>query len=244
MTIELLTGFVALTGLEVILGIDNILVLAILCERVPERQRGAARTLGLTLALGGRIVLLGAINKLTRLTAPLLTVGVHSFSWRDLILLGGGVFLLWKSVHEMHRAVEVMEDHESHDVRGTCGRSSFGSIVMQIILLDVVFSIDSIITAVGVSNHLGVMIAAVVTAVLAMMLFVGTVAKFLNSRPTLKILALAFLMLVGMTLILEGFHLVVPKGYMYSAMGFSLGVELLHLRYHRRLKERSPARVL
>lgn len=243
MTMELVTGFVALTGLELILGIDNILVLAILCDRVPERQRRSARVLGLGLALGGRIALLAAINWITRLTNPLFSVASHGFSWRDLILLCGGMFLLWKAVHEMHRAVEIIEDHGQHpEARGTHGRSSFGAIVIQIILLDIVFSIDSIITAVGVSNHLGVMVAAVVTAVLAMMLFVGHVARFLNSRPTLKILALAFLMLVGMTLMLEGFHVEVPKGYMYSAMGFSLVVELLHLRYHSKLKEKAPDR--
>lgn len=235
MILEVIVSFFALFALELVLGVDNILVLAILSNRLPERQRAAARDIGLAVALVGRIALLWTISWLTHLTRPIFTMTGRDVSWRDLILFTGGLFLIWKSIHEMHETIENTEEAEAQEEASkfSFGRGLF-AIIGQIVVLDMVFSLDSIITAVGVSNRLGVMIAAIVATVLTMMFFAGRVAAFINVRPTVKILALAFLLLVGVTLALEGFHVQIPKSYLYAAMGFALGVELLHMRYRAR----------
>jgi len=238
LSFEIIAAFVTLSVLEVILGIDNMLVIAIMSGRLPRGQQRRAMITGLSFAMVTRVLLLCSITWLVGLTAPILTVAGHSFSWRDLILLAGGLFLLWKSVHEIHQTVEV--DAETEDSAKNEGSPSLGfaSCIVQIVALDIVFSLDSVITAVGLSGQLGVMIAAVVAGALSMMAFTGPVADFLRRYPSVKVLALTFLTLVGTALALEAFHIEVPKGYLYCSMGFSFAVELLHLRRSKNAKRR------
>ncbi len=217
-----------LTLLEIVLGIDNIVFVSILADKVEPGRQARARQVGLLLAMVTRIALLISIVGIMKLTAPLLTLLGRSFSGRDLILLAGGVFLLTKSTREIHHKLEGEDDG-----RGTGRRSSFFSVIVQIALLDIVFSLDSVITAVGVADHLSVMIIAVVVAVGFMMVSAGAVSRFVNAHPTVKMLALSFLLLIGMALIAEGFQQKIPKGYIYFAMGFSLFVEMLNLRAKR-----------
>jgi len=214
-----------LTILEIVLGIDNIVFISILADRVEPEQRAKARQLGLLLAMGTRIALLVSIVWIMKLTAPLFAIRGHEFSGRDLILLAGGMFLLTKSTREIHHKLEGEEGG-----RGGGKAASFLSVIVQIALLDIVFSLDSVITAVGVADHLSVMIIAVVVAVGFMMLSASAVSHFVNEHPTVKMLALSFLLLIGMALVAEGFHQEIPKGYIYFAMGFSLMVEMLNLR--------------
>jgi predicted tellurium resistance membrane protein TerC len=217
-----------LTILEIVLGIDNIVFISILADRVQPSQRARARMVGLGLAMFTRIALLFSIVWIMRLTAPLFTVIGHEVSGRDMILILGGMFLLFKSTREIHHKLEGEAD-------GHAGRqaSTFLSVIVQIALLDIVFSLDSVITAVGVADHLSVMVIAVVVAVGFMMLAAGTVSRFVNEHPTVKMLALSFLLLIGMALVAEGMHQEIPKGYIYFAMGFSMFVEMLNLRIHR-----------
>lgn len=218
-----------LTALEIVLGIDNIIFISILVDRLPTPERRRARFLGLTVAMISRILLLLSIGAMMRLTQPLVTIGPFSFSGRDLILFGGGLFLLYKATKEIHEMVEGDSDHER-----AAAASRFGQVIFQIMVLDIVFSLDSVITAVGMADHLGVMVTAVVIAVLVMMVSAGPIADFVQRHPTVKMLALAFLLLVGVTLVADGLGFHVPKGYVYFAIAFSMLVEMLNLRAAKR----------
>jgi len=237
--IELLTSpeawiaFATLTVLELVLGIDNVIFISILVDKLPPERRDAARRLGLFLAMFMRIGLLVALSWLAGLTAPLFAVFGHEISGRDLILIAGGVFLLWKSTMEIHQLMEGEEGHASGKVKAT-----FTAVIMQIIVIDLVFSLDSIITAVGMVREVAVMVAAVVVSVALMMVFAAAIGRFVSSHPTIKMLALSFLFVIGVALIGEGFDKAVPKGYIYFAMAFSVAVEMLNLRMRR--KTRNP----
>jgi len=225
-------AFATLTALELVLGIDNIIFISILVDKLPAAQRERARRIGLAAAMFMRVGLLLVLAWIIGLTAPLFTVLGEAISGRDLILVGGGLFLLWKSVKEIHQLLEGEEGSESSAVRAT-----FGAVVMQIMVVDLVFSLDSIITAVGMVKQVEVMIAAVVVSVALMMLFAGAIGRFVSAHPTIKMLALAFLVVVGVVLIAAGFEHEVPKGYVYFAMAFSVGVELLNIRMRKRRSE-------
>jgi predicted tellurium resistance membrane protein TerC len=222
-------GFVTLLALEVVLGIDNVVFISILAGKLPPHQQPRARKVGLGLALITRILLLLTLSWVIRLTSPLLTVFGQDISGRDLILIVGGLFLLGKSTYEIHDHLEGEPGHATAKVR-----ASFNAVVAQIIVLDIVFSLDSVITAVGMVNELGVMIAAVIVAVGVMLLAAGAISRFVDEHPTVKMLALSFLLLIGLGLVLDGLGRHIPKGYIYFAMGFSLFVELLNLRLHGR----------
>ena len=221
-------ALVTLTALEVVLGIDNIIFISIQAGKLPVHQQEKARLVGLGLAMFIRIALLFSLTWLMGLTAPLFSVLNNDISGRDLILISGGLFLLWKSVMEIHERLEGEEPHQA-----ARAAASFASVIVQILLLDIVFSLDSIITALGMANRLGVMVAAVVLAVFFMMLFSGKISAFVDRHPTIKMLALSFLMLIGVALIGDGFDMHIPKGYIYFAMAFSVIVEMLNLRLHR-----------
>jgi predicted tellurium resistance membrane protein TerC len=218
-------GFLTLTVLEIVLGIDNIIFISILCGKLPADQQARARRIGLGLAMVMRILLLLSISWVIRLTQPLFSLLGRDISGRDLVLLLGGLFLLGKSTMEIHDKLEGEEGHAS-----ARGGPSFTSVLVQIMMLDIVFSLDSVITAVGMVSQIGVMVAAVVVAVGFMMLFAGTVSDFVHRHPTVKILALSFLLMIGVMLIMEGFHQHIPKGYVYFAMAFSVFVEMLNIR--------------
>ena len=219
-------ALLTLTTLEVVLGIDNIIFIAILADRVRPEQRAKARKVGLTLAIGARVLLLTSIVWMMRLTAPLFSLFGHAVSGRDLILIVGGVFLLFKSTREIHHKLE--GDEAAREALGQS--ATFGSVIVQIALLDIVFSLDSVITAVGVADDLPVMILAVLIAGVFMIAAAGPVSGFVSRHPTVKMLALSFLLLIGMTLVAEGMGQHFPKGYVYFAMGFSIFVEMLNLR--------------
>ena len=223
-------SLLTLTGLEIVLGIDNVIFISILAGKLPREQQPKARQTGLALALITRIALLCSIAWLARLTAPLFSVLGHAVAGRDLILLAGGLFLIAKSTYEIH---EKLEGEESVQSGGKAAR--FGSIVVQIMLLDVVFSLDSVITAVGMAQQLWVMIAAVVLAMGVMLFFAGAIGDFVHRHPTLKMLALSFLLLIGVALVAESMHQPIPKGYLYFSMAFAFGVELLNLRLRAKL---------
>ena len=214
-----------LTALEIVLGVDNIVFISILAGKLPKEQQGKARQLGLALAMLTRIGLLFSLSWIIKLVEPLFTVFGHEISGRDLILLLGGLFLIGKATHEIHQKLEGEEGHVSARVH-----PSFGSVIVQILLLDVVFSLDSVITAVGMAKDIGVMVTAVVIAVAFMMFFAAPLSRFVDRHPTVKMLALSFLLLIGVNLIAEGFGQHIPKGYIYFAMGFSVFVEALNLR--------------
>jgi predicted tellurium resistance membrane protein TerC len=219
-------ALVTLTVLEIVLGIDNIIFISILSGRLPQQQQKNARTIGLAVAMGSRILLLLSLSWVMRLTAPLFTVLGNEISGRDLILLTGGLFLLAKATHEIHHRLEGEEEGRATGRK----RATLGSIVIQILLLDVVFSLDSVITAIGMAEQVSIMVLAVVIAVLFMMAFAGTVSDFVHRHPTIKMLALSFLLLIGVSLIAESFDQHIPKGYIYFAMAFSVFVEMLNLR--------------
>ncbi|HYG61202.1 MAG TPA: TerC family protein [Thermoanaerobaculia bacterium] len=214
-----------LTALEIVLGIDNVIFISILAGKLPQEQQAKARRVGLMLAMGIRLLLLASLAWMARLTSPLFTVWNQEISGRDLILLLGGLFLLGKATHEIHDKLEGEEGHASAKVV-----ASFTAVIVQILLLDIVFSLDSVITAIGMANELAVMMIAVVIAVLVMLLSAGKISDFVGRHPTVKMLALSFLLLIGMSLIAEGFDQHIPKGYIYFAMGFSVFVEMLNLR--------------
>ena len=218
-------ALVTLTVLEIVLGVDNIIFISILAGKLPPDQQPRARRLGLTLAMLTRIALLLSLSAILRLTTPLFEVFGNDISGRDVILVAGGLFLLVKSTREIHDKLEGVGGHSSARVR-----ASFTSVIIQIGLLDIVFSFDSVITAVGMANEIGVMIAAIVIAVGVMMVAAGPISRFVEVHPTIKMLALSFLLLIGMTLIAEGFDVHIPKGYVYFAMAFSVFVEVLNLR--------------
>jgi predicted tellurium resistance membrane protein TerC len=222
-------ALVTLTVLEVVLGIDNVVFISILAGRLPQEQRGKARKLGLSLALITRILLLLGISWVANLKRPLVHFGEHGMSGRDLILLFGGLFLLWKSTREIHEKLEGEDE-----VVKTRVAPGFASVIVQILILDVVFSLDSVITAVGMVKEVEIMIAAVVIALIFMLAFSGYISAFIEKHPTLKMLALSFLILIGCALIAESFHKEIPKGYIYFAMAFSVGVEMLNLKLRKK----------
>jgi predicted tellurium resistance membrane protein TerC len=217
-------AFATLLALEIVLGIDNVVFISILAGKLPASQQAKARYIGLGLAMVMRIILLFSISWVIGLTAPLFTVFQQEISGRDIILLVGGLFLIAKSTHEIHQRLEGEEEHAS-----ATAAASFSSVIIQILLLDIVFSLDSVITAVGMVDDISIMISAVVIAVLFMMAFAGPIGRFVERHPTVKMLALSFLLLIGMTLIAEGFDQHISKGYIYSAMAFSVFVEILNL---------------
>lgn len=221
-----------LTLLEIVLGIDNIIFISILVSRLPEQQRNLARRLGLGLAMIARLALLFSISWVMQFTAPWFTVFGNEISGRDIILIGGGLFLLAKATHEIHNSLEgVVENGRPVVV------ASFGAVLVQIAVLDIVFSLDSVITAVGLVQHVSIMAIAIVLAVAVMLLAAKPIGDFVDTHPTIKILALSFLILVGVTLMVEGFDVHVPKGYIYFAMAFSVMVEMLNIRMRKRLPE-------
>ena len=226
---ELLVAFLTLTALELVLGIDNIIFIAILVNKLPPARRDFARRVGLFLAMFVRIALLALLSWLAGLTAPLFSVFGHGFSGRDLILITGGLFLVWKSTGEIHQLLEGEAGEASQSAP-----SAFVAVLAQIILIDLVFSLDSIITAIGMVNNLSVMVSAVVASVGLMMIASGPIAAFVAEHPTIKMLALSFLMVVGVVLIADGCGHHVPKGYIYSAMAFSVLVEMLNIRLRKK----------
>lgn len=230
MSSELIIAFLTLTFLEIVLGIDNIIFISIVTNKLPQEQQGKARRIGLWLAMGFRIVLLLGITWLIGFSEPLFSVADMEFSGRDLILLAGGLFLLGKSTMEIHHKVEGVASRPGIEGK----KASFGAILMQIVLLDLVFSFDSILTAVGLTQNIPVMIAAVVASILVMMAFATRISDFINKHPSLQILALSFLMLIGFMLAIEAFEQHVPKGYIYFAVFFSMAVEMLNMRYRRK----------
>ena len=234
---DIYIGFFTLLALEIVLGIDNVVFISILAGKLPEAQQARARQVGLGLALGTRILLLLTLSWLIGLTAPLFEIFGHEISGRDLILIVGGLFLLGKATYEIHDRLEGEEGHASSKAA-----ASFAAVIVQIILLDIVFSLDSVITAVGMVDELAVMIAAVVVAVAVMLLSSGAITRFIGAHPTIKMLALSFLLLIGLTLLLDGLGQHVPKGYIYFAMGFSLMVEMLNLRV-RSKKRKDPVKL-
>ena len=229
-TAEGWAALLTLTVLEIVLGIDNVIFISILAGKLPPGQQAKARQTGLMLALITRIALLCSLAWMIKLTDTLFSVGGFAVAGRDLILLSGGVFLIWKSTREIHEKLEGA-DEQAHAGRAA---PKFGAIIVQILLLDVVFSLDSVITAVGMANQLAVMITAVVLALLVMLRYAGAVSDFVHQHPTLKMLALSFLLLIGVTLVAEGTHQHVNKGYIYFAMAFSFTVELLNLKLRRK----------
>ncbi|TIL95825.1 MAG: TerC family protein [Mesorhizobium sp.] len=236
------TAWVALLTLivlEVVLGIDNLIFISILTNKLPEAQRARARRLGISAALIMRLVLLATISIIVQLTAPVFTAFGHGFSWRDLILIAGGLFLVWKATKEIHHTVD-LEDHQD-TMMGETLQLSLAGAIFQILLLDLVFSIDSIITAVGMTDEIAIMYIAVIVAVTVMMLAAGPLANFIAKNPSIVMLALSFLLMIGMTLIADGMGFHVPKGYIYAAMGFSALVEGLNMLARRRRKAKAGA---
>jgi predicted tellurium resistance membrane protein TerC len=226
-------ALLTLTALEIVLGVDNIIFISILVGRLPEAQRARARRLGLAFAMLTRIGLLLSLAWVMTLTAPLFSVIGKEISGRDLILIGGGLFLLWKSVHEIHNSLEgEVEEHAAGAIR-----AGFAAVIVQIAIIDIVFSLDSVITAVGMVEQVQIMVIAIVAAVGVMMFAAGPIGDFVDRHPTVKMLALSFLILVGMALIGEGWDLHIPKGYIYFAMAFSVGVEMLNIRMRARRQE-------
>jgi predicted tellurium resistance membrane protein TerC len=238
LTADGLLALATLSAMEIVLGIDNVVFIAILVGRLPEARRELARRLGLILALGIRILLLFAISWMMGLTAPLVTVLGHGVSGRDLILLGGGLFLIFKATWEIYDKVEAGH----HERTAGAARAAFAWVIFQILLLDIVFSLDSVITAVGMANDLAIMVTAMVIAMLIMLGSAGAVSRFIDSHPSLKILALAFLLLIGVMLVAEGMGSHIEKGYIYFAMAFSLLVELVNMRYQRKREAAAPGR--
>ena len=233
---QIWASLLTLTALEVVLGIDNLIFISVITGRLPEAQQAQARRIGLAAALLMRIALLASIVWIIGLTAPVFTLFEFAVSWRDLILLGGGVFLIAKGTSEIHHTVEGSEEEDEGS--RTVG---FGAAIVQIMLLDIVFSLDSVITAVGMAQHLPVMIAAVVIAMAVMLLAAEPVSRFIAEHPTTKMLALSFLLLVGVALVADGLHFHIPRGYLYFAIAFSILVEVLNLMAARRRKRRRAA---
>ncbi len=224
-------SLLTLTALEIVLGIDNLVFIAVLVEKLPPEQRALARRLGIGAALATRLLLLATISWIIGLTAPIFDLIGQPVSWRDLILIAGGFFLLYKATHEIHVSLESDEGSASARIG-----ASFASVVTQIAILDIVFSLDSVITAVGMANEVWVMVTAIVIAMVIMLAAAAPVSGFVRRHPTVKMLALAFLLLIGTTLIADGFGVHVPRGYIYAAMGFSVFVEVLNMLYRRQVK--------
>ena len=229
---EAWAALVTLTALEIVLGIDNVIFLSIVVSRLPPQRARRARQIGLALALVFRLLLLSLLTWLIGLTEPLLRLGGIDFSWRDIILIGGGLFLIAKATHEIHSEVEGEEDNADR----AAGASAFISVIMQIIVIDLIFSLDSIITAIGMAQDLAIMVAAVVIAVAIMYVSAGAVARFVAEHPTTKMLALAFLVLIGVALVADGFKFHIPRGYIYFAIAFSAAVEFFNVLAKRNRK--------
>ena len=236
-------SLLTLTALEIVLGIDNVIFISILAGKLPSEQQAKARKLGLSLALVTRILLLMSLTWIMKLTTPLFTLPIArlepeaaEISGRDLVLLLGGLFLIWKSVREVH---EKLEDDDGHATKGV-KRISFAAVIVQILILDIVFSLDSVITAVGMANNIWVMVAAVVIALGVMLAFAGKISDFVNRHPTLKMLALSFLILIGVALLGEGMHFKIPKGYVYFSMAFAFGVDMLNLKLRSKQTKQKP----
>lgn len=222
---EAWAALLTLTALEIVLGIDNVIFLSVLVSRIPEPQATRARRIGLALALIFRLILLSLLVWLTGLTAPVFTIAEQAFSWRDIILIVGGLFLIAKATHEIHAEVEAREaDHKTSDVQ-----KAFFWVIVQIVVVDLVFSVDSIITAIGMAEHIEIMVAAVLIAMAVMYISSGPVARFVSDHPTTKMLALAFLVLIGVALVADGFQFHIPRGYIYFAILFSAAVELFNV---------------
>ena len=237
MGIELIIALLTLTFLEIVLGIDNIIFISIITNKLPQHQQQKGRILGLTLALFFRIILLFSLTWMVKhLTTPLFSLFTTDFSVREIILVAGGLFLLAKSTVEIHHKLDIAHG-ETTEVKAAAG---FMSVIVQICLIDIVFSFDSILTAIGLTDQLPVMIAAVIIAMIIMIIFAGKVADFIHNNPTLEMLALSFLLLIGFMLVVEGFHYEIPKGYIYFAVFFSLFVEVLNLKLR---KKRESAKV-
>jgi predicted tellurium resistance membrane protein TerC len=232
-------ALITLVAMEVVLGIDNLIFISILSNKLPEADRARARRLGIGAALIMRLLLLATISWITQLTQPVFTAFGHAFSWRDLILIGGGLFLVWKATKEIHHTVD--PDDGKENMMGSTATLTVGAAIFQILLLDLVFSVDSIITAVGMTDEIAIMYIAVIVAVAAMLLAADPLARFIQANPSIVMLALSFLLMIGMTLIAEGMGFHVPKGYVYAAMGFSALVEALNM-FARRAAKRKRAR--
>lgn len=228
-TTEILVSLLTLTFLEIVLGIDNIVFISIVGSRLPVEQQKKVRIIGLTLALVGRILLLLAIEWIIGLTKPIFTINDFAFSFRDLILIVGGLFLIAKSTSEMHKKLEVSQEEEKASLRKYTLRSA----IIQILLLDLVFSLDSIITAVGLVDQIYIIVIAIVISMGVMLAFAKSISNFINNHPTMKLLAVAFLLMIGTVLVIEGLHVHVPKGYIYFSMAFALGIELLNMRIRK-----------
>ena len=233
-SVEGLVSLLTLTFLEIVLGIDNIIFISIMSGRLPLEQQAKARNIGIILALVVRILLLLGVNWIIGLRATIFTVGSFSLSYRDLILIGGGLFLLAKSTSEMHAKLE-----GSHDER-TAKAVTFKSAIIQIVFLDLVFSLDSILTAVGLVENLTIIIVAIVISLGVMLIFSRRVSSFINNHPTMKILGISFLLMIGMLLVVEGFHVHVPKGYIYFSMAFAMGVEILNMKIRKNATKKAP----
>ena len=235
-------GWVALATLvamEIVLGIDNLIFISILSNKLPEADRSRARKLGIGAALVMRLLLLATVSYIAQLTAPVFTLMDHGFSWRDMILIAGGLFLVWKATKEIHHSVDPEDTKDT--MVGQTATLTVGGAIFQILLLDLVFSVDSIITAVGMTDHLAIMYIAVIVAVAVMLLAADPLSRFIAANPTIVMLALGFLLMIGMTLIADGMGFHVPKGYVYAAMGFSALVELLNMMARRARKRRQAA---
>ncbi|MCA1438397.1 TerC family protein [Bradyrhizobium sp. BRP20] len=226
---EAWAALLTLTALEIVLGIDNVIFISVLVSRLPEKPAQRARQIGLALALVFRLILLSLLVWLIGLTAPVLSIQGYAFSWRDLILIGGGLFLIAKATHEIHGEVE--SDHDASEKDSTS--SAFFWVIVQIVIIDIVFSLDSIITAIGMAEDIKIMIAAVVIACAVMYVSAGPVARFVAEHPTTKMLALAFLVLIGVALVADGFHFHIPRGYIYFAIAFSAAVEFFNVLARR-----------
>jgi predicted tellurium resistance membrane protein TerC len=226
---EIAIALVTLTVLEIVLGVDNVIFISILSGKLPQEQQKRARRVGLIAAMLMRLALLAGIAWMARLTSPLFSLFDHAFSGRDLILILGGLFLLAKATYEIHDKLEGQEGHASGKVA-----ASFQSVILQVMLLDIVFSLDSVITAIGMADNIWVMVAAIVIAVLVMLLAAEPISAFVEEHPTVKMLALSFLLLIGLSLVTDGFGQHIPKGYIYFAMGFSVFVEMINIRIRRK----------
>jgi len=232
-TTEILVSLLTLTFLEIVLGIDNIVFISIVGSRLPASQQKKVRIIGLALALVGRILLLLAIEWIISLKNPILTISSFELSFRDLILIVGGLFLIAKSTSEMHKKLEVSKEEEKKNLR----KHTLRSAIIQILLLDLVFSLDSIITAVGLVDQVYIIVIAIVVAMAVMLAFSKAISDFINKHPTMKLLAIAFLLMIGTVLVIEGLHVHVPKGYIYFSMAFALAIEFLNMRLRKITKK-------
>lgn len=239
-TPEILIALATLTALELVLGIDNIIFISILAGRLPPEQRNKARRIGIAGAAITRLALLFAIVWITRLTYPVFELFGHAFSWRDMILIGGGLFLIAKATHEIHVKVEGAGASGEHGIKRVA--TSFAGVIAQIMVLDIVFSLDSIITAVGMVDERWVMVTAIVVSIAFMLAFAGPIGEFVERHPTVKVLALSFLIMIGLVLIADGFGQHIPKGYVYTAMAFSVFVEMINLWIRRREQKAAEAK--